>query len=137
MLLLVPFASKLINYSRRSESLNIQRIQNRRHFPSKTTICRCSKAPCARFWLNPYAIFLKLLKLLNKASIKGRGSKGSPPEFSVTNFRSHEWPGGSNWQNINNSKWPIPVWNLQNFKIHLILFVVLLCNVYLNTPKNF
>ena len=38
------------------------------------------------------------------AILSDRGSKGRPPDFSVTNFRCHEWPGGSNWQYINNSK---------------------------------
>ena len=36
-----------------------------------------------------------------------RGSKGSPPNFSVTNFICHEWPGGSKltvhkWQEMGN-----------------------------------
>ena len=73
---------------------------------------------------------------LNEYLLSIRGSKGSPPKFSVIDFRCHEWPGGSNWQYINKSKWPIYVWNLKTFKIHLKQFMVLPCNVYVNTPKE-
>ena len=30
--------------------------------------------------------------------VKTRGSKGSPPDLSVTNFRCHEWP--AQWAEI-------------------------------------
>ena len=34
--------------------------------------------------------------MLKFTFVQIRGSKGSPPDLSVTNFRCHEWPGGSN-----------------------------------------